>query len=135
MKYRFVILHILGFLLLGCSPQRKINMKNASGDAVEITWTLKELDSLYLSPFFISNSRTVKFELKPQKPYDEVKMSFGMGSWPKDTLAIITDRLESLEIKSANGTILLNSSKDIYSFLYNRRKGMGNRKIEILITK
>ena len=122
-------------MLPGCSPLRKINMKNRSGEDVEITWTLKEMDSLYKSPFFMSNSRTVRFKLKPGKPYNEVKMSFGMGSWPKDTLALITDRLESLEIKSAGGTMQLNSAEDIYSFLYKRRKGIGKRKIEILVTK
>jgi hypothetical protein len=135
MKYSIVAFLIIYLLMLGCSPLRKINMKNQSDGDVEITWTLKEQDSLFLSPFFMSNSRTVKFELKPEKPYNEVKMSFGMGSWPKDTLAIITDRLESLRIKSANGTIFLDSSKKIYSFLFNRRKGIGKRKIEILITK
>ena len=134
MKCTMPVVLLFG-LLASCSPLRKINMKNRSGGDVEITWTLKELDSLYLSPFFISNSRTVKFELKPQNPYNTVKMSFGMGSWPKDTLSMITNRIESLEIKSANGTILLNSSDDIHAFLYNRRKGIGNRKIEILITK
>ncbi len=134
MKHRFVVLLMTG-ALLACSPQRKINMKNKSNGKVEITWTLKDLDSLYKSPFFISNSRVVTFELKPQKPFDEVSMSFGMGSWPKDTLAQITDRLQSLEIKSAQGTIQLNSAEDIYAFLYQRRKGIGKRKIEILITQ
>ena len=135
MKYKGSILLLGCMLLFNCSPLRKINMKNRSGGDVEITWKLKDLDSLYKSPFFMNLSRTTKFELKPDKPYNTVKMSFGMGSWPKDTLKMITDRLESLEIKSPNGTIKLDSSNNIYSFLWSRRKGIGKRKIEILITK
>jgi hypothetical protein len=110
-------------------------MRNQSGRDVEIIWTIKEADSLFTNPFFISNSRTLTFELKPDKPYNEVKMSFGVGSWPRDTLAILTKTLESLEIKSSNGIIQLKSPEDIYAFLLSRRKGIGNRKIEILITK
>lgn len=118
-----------------CSPFRKINMKNQSGGNVEITWTIKEADSLFNNPFFISNSRTLKFELKPHKPYNEVKMSFGIGSWSRDSLDILTKTLESLEIKSSDRTIQLNSPEDIYAFLLPRRKGFGNRKIEIVITR
>jgi len=108
-------------------------MENRSGSEAEIIWTLKEADSLYKSPFFISNSITTKFNLKPDKPYNIVKMSFGIGSWPKAVLASLTERLESLEIKSEKGTIQINSPKEIYSFLYSRRMGIGKRKIEILI--
>lgn len=130
-----ILIVVLTCLIWNCSPLRKINMKNRSGGDVEITWTLKDVDSIYTSPFFISNSRVVKFKLQPEAPYNTVKMSFGMGSWPKDTLQMITSKLESLEIKSANGTILLDSSDKIFSFLYHRRKGIGHRKIEILIAK
>lgn len=130
-----ICLSLFVLCLLNCSPMRRIDMKNRSGGDAEITWTLKDLDSLYKSPFFISNSKTTRFQLKAGKPYNTVKMSFGMGSWPKDTLMMITDRIESLEIKSAQNTIQLNSSKDIYNFLYKRRKGIGKRKIEILINK
>jgi hypothetical protein len=132
MKYFFLTL-VICVCTVQCSPLRKINMKNMSGDNVEITWKLKDLDSLYKSPFFMSNSETIVFKLKPEEPYNTVKMSFGMGSWKRDTLAMITDRLESLEIKSASGTIRIDSSKNIYSFLLNRRKGIGKRKIEILV--
>ncbi|SHE56721.1 hypothetical protein SAMN02745131_00675 [Flavisolibacter ginsengisoli DSM 18119] len=129
------VLFIFCFLAAYCSPMRKINIKNRSGGDVDVTWKLKDLDSLYLSPFFLSNSKTVAFHLKSNKPYNDIKMSFGMGSWPKDSLYAITERLESLEIKSHGGTIFLDSSDKIFSFLYHRRKGIGNRKIEILITK
>jgi hypothetical protein len=135
MKNSIVVFVMVQLLMQGCSPFRKINMRNQSGGNVEITWTLKEADSLYTNPFFMGSSRTLKFELKPEKPYNEVKMSFGIGSWPRDTLAIITKGLESLEIKSAGGLIQLNSPEDIYAFLLPRRKGFSHRKIEILITK
>ena len=135
MKYGKYLLLIFCILAVCCSPMRKINIKNRSGNDIDVTWKLKELDSLYLSPFFISNSKTVAFHLKSDKPYNNIKMSFGMGSWPKDTLTQITERLESLEIKSAGGTIFLDSSDKIFSFLYHRRKGIGHRKIEIMITK
>jgi hypothetical protein len=129
------VLFIYCILMAYCSPMRKINIKNRSGGDIDVTWKLKDLDSLYLSPFFLSNSKTVAFHLKSNKPYNDIKMSFGMGSWPKDTLSAITERLESLEIKSRGGTIFLDSTDKIFSFLYHRRKGIGNRKIEILITK
>jgi hypothetical protein len=135
MKYGKYSLFIFCTLAVCCSPMRKINIKNRSGSDIDVTWKLKDLDSLYLSPFFLSNSKTVAFHLNSEKPYNNIKMSFGMGSWPKDTLNAITDRLESLEIKSVGGTIFLDSSDKIFSFLYHRRKGIGNRKIEILITK
>ena len=130
-----IVLLLAACCFAQCSPFRKINMKNQSGGNVEITWTLKEADSLFTNPFFISSSRTLKFELKPNKPYNEVKMSFGIGSWPRDTLAILTKTLESLEIKSSDRTIQLSSPEDIYAFLLPRRKGFGNRKIEIVITR
>ena len=135
MKYSVIFLLTAIYFLSGCSPFRKINMRNRSGGNVEFTWTIKEADSLFNNPFFISNSRTVKFELKPEAPYNEVKMSFGVGSWPRDSLALLTNSLESLEIKTPSSTIQLNSPEEIYAFLFPRRKGIGNRKIEITITK
>jgi hypothetical protein len=116
-----------------CNPTRRIDMKNHSGDDASITWTMKDGDSLYRSYFFISNSTELKFDLKPNSPYNEVRMSFGMGAWKKDTLKIITKPLQSLQIKSNSGTIQLDSQEEIYTFLWNRRKGITKRKIEILI--
>ena len=130
-----IIAMVLAGMAAGCNPYRKINMKNRSGGDVEFTWKLIEQDSLQKSPFFMSNSTTTKFDLKPEKPYNTVEMTFGMGSWRKDVLDQLTARLECLEIKSGNGTIQLKSSKEIYTFLYNRRTGIGKRKIDILITK
>lgn len=132
-NYSLVVLVLFSYFTISCSPLRRIDMKNHSGQDVKITWTLKEMDSLGKSPFFMSNSRKVRFELKPNEPYNEVKMSFGIGTWPALELKEITDRLESLEIVYAKGTIYLQSPEEIYSFLYERRKGIGKRKIEIMV--
>lgn len=135
MNKKLIGISILAYLLVACTPYRRIDMKNRSGGNVQINWKLKESDSLIQSPFFMYNSETVTFELQNAKPYNEVKMSFGQGSWKRDTLAYITSWLESLEIKSDSGTIMLKSPEEIYSFLLPRRKGIGKRKIEILVTK
>lgn len=134
MKSLFSLI-LLSMTLLACSPLRRIVMKNGSGGEVVFTWELKDLDSLYKSPFFISNSRTTRFVLQPGNPHHTVKMGFGMGSWPADSLQMITDRLASLEIRSPAGTIRLGSSKEIFTFLYNRRRGLGKRRIVIQVFK
>ncbi len=120
-------------LLISCDPMRRINIKNESGGEAEIIWTLKDLDSLYKSPFFLSSSKKVNFQLQSVKPYKEINMSFGEGFWSIDYLKEVTDRLESLEIKTASGTIKLDSSDQINTFLSARRKGLKNRKIDIII--
>ncbi len=120
-------------LMVGCNPMRRIDMKNASGGDVEITWKLNDRDSSYKSDFFISNSKTLSFNLKPEKPLNEVNMTFGIGSWKPEDLALITERLEALKIKSPAGTIELKSPEEIYAFLANRRKGITKRKIMILV--
>jgi hypothetical protein len=129
------LLILIVIVAVACNPTRRIDMKNRSGEDATITWTLKEGDSLYRSHFFISNSTELKFELKPQSPLNEVHMSFGLGAWKKDTLRIITRPLQSLRIKSGSGIIQLDSADAIYTFLWNRRKGLTKRKIEILITR
>jgi hypothetical protein len=125
----------MGLLIASCDPLRRINMKNKSAENASIIWTLKERDSLYKSPFFISNSKITRFDLKPSKPYNEVKMSFGLGSWTRDSLAMITDRLETLEIISGTTKIKIDSSKNIYDYLLARRKGLGKKRIEIVISR
>jgi hypothetical protein len=128
-----VIVVVLAWFSPGCNPLRRIDMKNRSGQDVEIRWKLKDLDSIYKSDFFISNSDNLTFQLKPEKPYNEVKMSFGVGLWKPEDLAAVTDRLESLRIRSSSGTLELKTSEEIYQFLSHRRKGIGKRKILILI--
>ena len=129
-----VLIIVISFLLLAaCNPMRRIDMLNRSGSDMKITWKLKERDSIYTSPFFYSGSDEVEFKLKPEAPYNTVKMTFGVGRWSRDTLRVISDQLESLEIESGRGKILLNTPDDIYNYLVQRRKGIGNRKIQILV--
>lgn len=111
---------------------RRIDMKNRSGGEVEITWKLQDRDSIYKSDFFISNSDELSFEINPGESND-IKMTFGVGNWKPAALYAVTERLESLEIKSPSGTILLKSPDDIYNFLINRRRGLTNRRIVIEI--
>jgi len=111
---------------------RRIDMKNRSGGEVEITWKLQDRDSIYKSDFFISNSDEVSFEIDPGEDND-VKMTFGTGNWKPAALYAVTEKLESLEIKSSSGTIVLKSPDEIYKFLMNRRKGLTNRRIVIEI--
>lgn len=133
MKHHLAILILCCVIFTSCNPLRRIDMKNRSDSDVEITWLLKERDSMYSSPLFMNNSREVKFKLKPDKPYNIIKWSFGDGNWKLPYLKEITEHLESLEIKSGNGTVLLSSPEEIYSFLVSRRTGIGKRKIAIVI--
>src|SRR2546423_9433957 len=126
---------LIGFVivmlsLLSCDPMRRIDMINSSGQDAEIIWTLKDMDSLYKSPFFLSNSKKVKFKLKSSRPYKEINMSFGSGIWTKEALDSITSRLDSLEIRSSSG-ILKFGSEDMNAYLGERRRGFGKRKITI----
>lgn len=127
MKYLVFILLLLFF---SCDPMRRIDMVNNGSEDAEITWTLKEMDSLYKSPFFLSNSKKIKFKLQPNRPFNEANMSFGSGIWTKAAIDSITDRLDSLEIKSAAGTLRLDS-KEMNAFLMEKRKGLGKRRIVI----
>jgi len=129
------LLLTLGILLLAaCNPMRRIDMLNRSGGDMTIRWKLKERDSIFSSPFYYSNSDEVAFTLKPESPYNTIKMTFGVGRWSRDTLRVISDQLESLEIESSKGRIFLDQPDDIYQFLLQRRKGIGNRKIQILVS-
>lgn len=131
MKYCIVILLLVQWLL-GCDPMRRIDMKNKSSKDAEITWTLKDRDSLYNSPFFISNSRTLTLKLEPEKPKNEIKMTFGMGPWNEISIKDALKYVDSLEIKSSKGLILLGGD-GMKRFLMDRKKGVTKRKIEILI--
>ena len=128
----YLILFTLLIVIQSCNPMRRIDMKNRSGGEVAITWKLQERDSIYKSDFFISNSDEVSFEINPGESND-IKMTFGIGNWKPAALYAVTERLESLEIKSPSGTILLKSPDDIYNFLINRRRGLTNRRIVIEI--
>jgi hypothetical protein len=125
----------VGCLMICCTPERRIVMINDTEGDVEFSWKIREADNMHYNPFFISNSDVVQFRLKPKAPFDEVRMSFGDGSWKSDTLKALTSTLEYLKIRSAEGEIKLDSPDAIYRFLAGRRKGIGRRKIEIKITR
>ena len=111
---------------------RRLQLRNESSGDAEVIWTLKKTDTLHTSPFY-TNSLQTHFQLKNHKPHNFVNMSFGMGTWSTDYLRQVTDHLESLIIKTAVDSLLLNSSSDIYSYLSARKKGLGKRKIVISI--
>jgi hypothetical protein len=116
-----------------CNPNRRIIMENRTKGPVEFRWQLAESDTVHLSPFFLSNSHQVNITLRPQSPYNEARFSFGLGSWPADTLRMILSQVERLQITSPKGTILLKTPETIYTFLASRRRGLGRRDIRITI--
>lgn len=131
MKYVYCFAFLL-LCLTACDPMRRIHIKNETGNKAEVKWKLREADSLYKSPFFLSNDMSTRFELFPEKPYNEVNMSFGAGHWSNGYLKEVTNRLQSLEIK-ANGKTLAIDSAQLYTYLSQRRKGLGKRTIEITL--
>ncbi|HEX8314560.1 MAG TPA: hypothetical protein VF609_06195 [Flavisolibacter sp.] len=103
MKIHFGLLLFGGFLIAGCNPLRRIDMKNTTGDSVQIIWTLNE-DSLSNNPFMLSNSKELKFTLQAPKTA-RINMSFGPGSWTPTEVQKLVNRLQSLEIISASQRI------------------------------
>jgi hypothetical protein len=130
MKYIFAVLVVAA--ITSCDPMRRINIKNTSAEDAEISWKIKE-DSIRNSPFYISNSDEETFTLKPKKPFNELKMSFGIGLWTPGYVKRIADDLDWIKIKSSSGTIQLTSQEDLVQFLMARRRGIANRKIVILV--
>lgn len=130
MKYLLAFM-FMAIYIMGCNPARRIHMKNLSGNDVEIIWMIKE-DSLQSSPFFMNNSKKVKFSLKPKAPYNSIRLSLGIGSWSNRELQNITDDLDSLIITTHNKEIKLGEG-EIRDFLITKRKGMGKNKINLYI--
>jgi hypothetical protein len=124
------ILILLTYILTGCDPARRINMKNNSGADAEITWVIKE-DSIHSSPFFISSSKEQKFELKADSPGNAIYMSAGVGTWTPKYLREVVNDLDSVIIRWKDKELKLSSEEEIFSFLLPRRKGVGKDKIEI----
>lgn len=116
----------------GCDPMRRINMKNRSDGPAEITWVIKQ-DSINSSPFFMSSSRDVLFNLPDDDSSHDIRMSFGVGTWTKNAVLNLVDDLDSLVIRWRNQEIRLGSSDEIRDFLMPRRKGVGKDKIEIML--
>lgn len=115
-----------------CNPVRLITMTNKTVDTVGIVWTLNE-DSLMNNPFLLSNSKKLKFTLYPPKS-TEIKMSFGPGAWKPKDVEKLAGYLESLEITSSRQKIKIDSLPLLKDFLLARRKGIGDAKIEIVIS-
>jgi hypothetical protein len=125
------LLFLLAFMV-SCDPMRRINMVNKSSKDAEVVWVIKK-DSVIKSPFFISNSDSVVFQLKNDKPYHIAKMSFGSGAWSSAQLDNLIDDLKGMEIHAASGNIRLDSAADIKSFLALRRTGLDKSKIKIVV--
>ncbi len=130
MKYFTLIISI--FFLLSCDPSRRINMLNKTNHDAEIIFKLKE-DSAKTSPFFISNSTKINFNLKNEKPQNFASMSFGLGKWTKASIKNIADDLESLEIKHTKDSMLFNSEDQIAQYLFAKRKGTFKSRIDITV--
>lgn len=130
----FTSLLLLGIIaLFSCDPVRRIDLKNESADTAHVIWTLNE-DSLINNPFLISNSKELKFALYSPKR-EEIKMSFGAGSWTPTEVNRLVGNLTSLEIISATQRIKIDSLPLLKEFLLARRKGVGGARIEIVIPK
>jgi hypothetical protein len=132
MKIPILLFLIATLVFQSCDPQRKITIRNHTGDTAFVSWIIKK-DSFARSPFNLSNAVEADFTLLADKPFNEVSMSFGVGQWTLDALRAVTDDLESLTIKWKKGELKMTSEDEIRDFLLNRRKGIGKRKIRILI--
>ncbi|HVE60260.1 MAG TPA: hypothetical protein VNA26_00470 [Chitinophagaceae bacterium] len=130
MRYLFFIAAIV--FLLSCNPSRRINMRNTGDSVAEVIFKLKE-DSAKTSPFFISNSTKVNFNLKNTKPHNSATMSFGLGAWNKTSIKNIVDDLESFEIKHAKDSLLLDTENQIAEYFLTKRKGTFKSRIEIVL--
>ena len=130
MKYFSLIIPVL--FLLSCDPSRRINMQNKSNNDAEVIFKLKE-DSAKTSPFFISNSVKINFNLKNKKPHHRAAMSFGLGKWTKASIKNIADDLESFEIKHTKDSMLLTAEDQIAKYFFAKRKGTFKSRIEIIL--
>jgi hypothetical protein len=130
MKYFCLVISIL--FLLSCDPSRRINLRNKSNNNAEVIFKLKE-DSAKTSPFFISNSTRVDFNLKNKKPQNFASMSFGLGKWTEASIKNIADDLESFEIKHTKDSMLLTTEDQIAKYFFAKRKGTFKSRIEIIL--
>ncbi|MDQ3682262.1 MAG: hypothetical protein M3352_04205 [Bacteroidota bacterium] len=107
-------------------------MRNKSNNDAEVIFKLKE-DSAKTSPFFISNSTRVDFNLKNKKPQNFASMSFGLGRWTEASIKNIADDLESFEIKHTKDSMLLTTEDQIAKYFFAKRKGTFKSRIEIIL--
>lgn len=119
-------------MLVGCNPTRRIIFKNHSGENASFYWIMKDRDSLWRSPFFMSDTDSSGFTLKINKPQNVAEMSFGSGSWTPDFLQEAIKDVKSIHLQWKKGVIDLNSPEEIMSFLLDRRRGIDKHRIVIL---
>lgn len=129
-----LFLFLVAVMAFSCDPMRRINMKNESNEDAEITWFIKE-DSILSSPFFISNSQEVNFQLGTRPGSNHVKMSFGTGTWSDKTVTNLIDDLDSVILKWNHKVAVLNTDSQMKDFLMARRKGIDKSKIQIILKK
>jgi len=132
MKTTLITAGMAGLLFASCEPARRIVMKNESGAPASVTWNIKE-DSIHSSPFFISNSREMRFDLTPGRPGNRIPISCGIGSWTIRELNQVLDDLDSLEISSHSEEKCLRTEKEMREYLLPKRKGLDKGRIEIVL--
>ena len=130
--YLVYTLLFIGCLCMSCNASRRIHIENKTADDAEITWVLKE-DSLHKSYLYVSNSDTVRFQLKNKSPYNRLKLSAGNGSWTPVTLTDFADDLHYLLLQWNTGFIRLDSTQRITDFLLLRRRGIDNSQVKIVL--
>ena len=118
-------------ILISCTPERRIEMKNRSSNDAHVIFTLKA-DSAKTSPLFISNNTEVRFDLKNTHPHNLVKMSYGIGKWSTHIVNDLAMDLESIEIQSNEENIKLTDMSAIQNYLMQHRKGIGKTKMQFL---
>ena len=111
---------------------RRINIKNQSNDEAIIIWDIHE-DSVLSSPLFIGNDPKVRYHLKPEAPYNLVKIPFGYGKWTTDYIKSIADDLNEMVVIKGTDSLHLNSTAQIWQYLEERKKGFGKKRIEIIV--
>jgi hypothetical protein len=122
-------LAILSLLMAGCDPMRRIQMKNMGSEDAEVTWLIK-MDSIHVSPLYLSSDREVRFRLAP-RPSKAVNLSCGVGTWTPRALNDLTDDLDSLVIRWGERELAISGPDSIRAFLHPRRAGLGKDKIRI----
>ena len=118
-----LLLVIIATLAFSCDPTRHITMKNIGSDTTQIIWTASE-DSIGFNPFVLHNSNELKFTVPPGKK-NEVKLSFGVGSWTPDYVETFMKYLKSVEVKSKRQSFKLDSSAVIKEYFLAHRKKNG----------
>jgi hypothetical protein len=129
---KILLIFTLVALVCSCDPMRRINIKNHSNEDAEVIWQIHE-DSLLKSPLYIGNDPEVKYQLKQQPPYNVIKIPFGYGRWTTEYIKSIADDIKELIVIKGSDTSHYNSTAQIWQYLEERKKGLGKKRIEILI--